>query len=163
MLTVKVAEVLRERADARKRAAAYAERATGSARHQEGEEPAEDPGESLRKARDAMAHHSRLVCAINLSNAATILPGGQTVTEAIARRDLLREEIKLLREAADAAAGIGRGRFDMYRSARSELTMHAALPVSELRAEADQLSAEHRHLDNLIEATNWATEVSIPG
>ena len=70
---------------------------------------------------------------INRTNAATRLDQEMTVTDAIARRDALRQRHALYTAVADAASGPG-----MTRQMRSELHCVAALPVSELRTAADR-------------------------
>ncbi|WP_433346325.1 DIP1984 family protein [Micromonospora sp. CA-111912] len=58
--------------------------------------------------------------------------------------------------AADAAAGEGqRG----YRQLRSELKMIPALPVAELRRQADDLARQIREVDTLIQRMNWEVEL----
>ena len=87
-----------------------------------------------------------LIRRINRTNAATLVEGG-TLTDALARRDVLRLRHSMVTSAADAAAGEGqRG----YRQLRSELKMIAALPVAELRHQADDLARQVRegHADS---------------
>jgi hypothetical protein len=55
--------------------------------------------------------------------------------------------------AADAAAG--RSQPGMGRQLRSELKMLAALPVAQLRADADDLARQIRELDVRIQQSNW--------
>jgi hypothetical protein len=55
--------------------------------------------------------------------------------------------------AADAA--VGRSQAGMGRQLRSELKMLAALPVAQLRAQADDLARQIRELDVRIQQSNW--------
>ncbi|KAB8162016.1 hypothetical protein FH609_025770 [Streptomyces sp. 3MP-14] len=59
--------------------------------------------------------------------------------------------------AEDAAAGTG-GRGHV-RQLRSELTMVSALPVAELRAQADALAREIRESDTRIQRTNGEVDL----
>jgi hypothetical protein len=55
--------------------------------------------------------------------------------------------------AADAA--VGRSQAGIGRQLRSELKMLAALPVAQLRAQADDLARQIRELDVRIQQSNW--------
>ena len=67
--------------------------------------------------------------------------------------DMIRRDLRTVRQmAADAAAGRGQG---MGRQLRSELKMLTALPVAELRAQADDLARQLRELDVRIQQSNW--------
>ncbi|WP_342667123.1 hypothetical protein [Salinispora cortesiana] len=58
--------------------------------------------------------------------------------------------------AANAAVGEGqRG----YRQPWSELKMVPALPVVELRRQADVLARQLREVDTMIQRTNWEAEL----
>ncbi len=59
--------------------------------------------------------------------------------------------------AADAASG--RDQRGAVRQLRSELRILSALPVAELRAEADLLAKEIREVDTLIQRTNWEIDL----
>ncbi|MEV4602111.1 DIP1984 family protein [Amycolatopsis sp. NPDC049253] len=96
-----------------------------------------------------------LIRRINRPNAQSPFGDG-TVTDALARRDVLRLRHALLTGAADAAAGRGQG---VGRQLRSELRQLAALPVSELREQADRVALELRHLDIDIQRTNWEADL----
>jgi len=76
-----------------------------------------------------------------------------TVTDAIARRDVLRLRHALCTSVADAAsAKSGPG---MARQMRSELRYVSAVTVSELRTAADEVAKQHRELDVRIQQANW--------
>ena len=95
-----------------------------------------------------------LIRRINRTNTVSTMADGATVTEALARRDVLRSRHSVLAEAADAAAGRTYG-----RQLRSELKMFTALPVAELRATADQVARELRDLDVRIQQANWQIDL----
>ena len=78
-----------------------------------------------------------------------------TLTDALARRDVLRLRHSVLTSAAEAAAG-QRG---AARQLRSELTMLSALDVADLRARADVLARDIRQLDMRIQRTNWEADL----
>ncbi|WP_027644553.1 DIP1984 family protein [Salinispora oceanensis] len=153
---MKLAEALALRSDAARRAEQLRARITASARYQEGETPAEDASALLAEAGEALGELESLIRRINRTNAATVVREGGTLTDALARRDVLRLRHRVVTSAADAAAGEGqRG----YRQLRSELTMVPALSVSELRRQADDLARQLREVDTLIQRTNWEVDL----
>jgi hypothetical protein len=153
---MKLAEALALRADASRRAEQLRARVTGSARYQEGETPAEDAAALLAEAGEVLGELESLIRRINRTNAATPADGG-TLTDALARRDVLRLRHSIVTAAADAAAGEGqRG----YRQLRSELRMIPALPVADLRRQADDLARQLREVDTLIQRTNWEADLA---
>jgi len=153
---MKLAEALALRADASRRIEQLRVRIAGNARYQEGELPTEDANTLLTRAYEACDELESLIRRINRTNAATALGAG-TITDAIARRDVLRLRHGVISAAADAASGRDRGA--LGRQLRSELKFLAALPVAELRAQADQLARDIRDLDVDIQRTNWEAEL----
>jgi hypothetical protein len=152
---MKLAEALALRADAARRAEQLRARIAASARYQEGETPAEDAAVLLAEAGEVLGELELLIRRINRTNAATVIEGG-TLTDALARRDVLRMRHGVVTSAANAAAGEGQRGF---RQLRSELKMLPALPVAELRGQADNLARQLREVDTRIQQTNWETEL----
>lgn len=152
---MKLAEALALRADAARRAEQLRARIAASARYQEGEPPAEDAAALLAEAEGVLGQLESLIRRINRTNAATPVAGG-TLTDALARRDVLRLRHGVVTNAAEAAAG---DRQRGFRQLRSELKMVSALPVSELRRRADELARELREVDTLIQRTNWEVDL----
>jgi DNA repair exonuclease SbcCD ATPase subunit len=155
---VKLAEALAERADAARRVEQLRARVMASARYQEGEEPAEDAARLLTEVEEVLDNLEALIRRINRTNAAVPVGDDGTLTDALARRDVLRMRHSVLTAAADAAAGRDH-RGSMVRQLRSELKMLSALPVAELRGQADQLARELRELDVRIQRTNWEADL----
>ncbi|WP_430784128.1 DIP1984 family protein [Actinoplanes sp. G11-F43] len=159
---MRLAEALALRADAARRVEQLRARIAGSARYQEGETPAEDATALLAEVGEVLDELETLIRRINRTNAAIQVEGG-TLTDALARRDVLRLRHGLLTSAASAAAGDGqRG----YRQLRSELKMIPALPVAEIRRQADDLARQAddlarqvRDVDTLIQRVNWEVEL----
>src|SRR6266568_348552 len=148
---MKLAEALASRADATRRVEQLRARIIGNARFQEGETPAEDAAGLLTQAVDTCAELETLIRRINRTNSAAQVGDG-TITDALARRDTLRLRHSVITAAADAAAG--RPMHGTDRQLRSELLFLSALPVAELRADADQLARQIRELDVQIQQTN---------
>ncbi|WBB57207.1 DIP1984 family protein [Verrucosispora sp. WMMD573] len=152
---MKLAEALALRADAARRAEQLRARIVASARYQEGETPAEDAAALLVEAGEVLGELESLIRRINRTNAATHVEGG-TLTDALARRDVLRLRHSVVTSAADAAAGEGQRGF---RQLRSELKMIPALPVAQLRSQADDLARQLREVDTVIQRTNWEVDL----
>jgi hypothetical protein len=154
---VKLAEALALRADATRRIEQLRTRIVANARFQEGEEPAEDAQALLTEAGAALDELEALIRRINRTNAATRIGPEGTITDALARRDVLRARHSVVTAAADAAAG--RSQAGMGRQLRSELIMLSALPVAPLRAQADDLARQIRELDVRIQQSNWEVDL----
>ncbi|MFV8318694.1 DIP1984 family protein [Mycobacterium sp. 23] len=154
---MKLAEALSLRADSARRVEQLRARIVGSARFQEGEEPAEDAAALLAEAGQVLDEFEALVRRINHTNAATTIGSGGTLTDALARRDTLRLRHSVVTAAADAAAGKNQPGY--ARQLRSELKMLSALPVAQLRTEADGLARELRELDVRIQQANWEADL----
>jgi hypothetical protein len=150
---VKLAEALALRADATRRVEQLRTRIVANARFQEGEEPSEDAQALLAEAGAVLDELEGLIRRINRTNAATRIGPEGTITDALARRDVLRARHSVVTAAADAA--VGRSQAGMGRQLRSELKMLAALPVAQLRAQADDLARQIRELDVRIQQSNW--------
>jgi hypothetical protein len=154
-VAMKLAEGLALRVDAARRAERLRARIAASARYQEGEEPAEDAAALLAEAGEVLGELESLIRRINRTNSATAVEGG-TLTDALARRDILRLRHSVVTSAADAASGDGQRAF---RQLRSELKMIPALPIAELRSQADGLAQQLREVDTLIQRTNWEADL----
>ena len=156
---MKLAEALALRGDAQKRLAQLQARAVSVARYQEGEAPPESAMELLAQAREVTGQIEDLIRRINRTNAATELEPGVTITDAIARRDVLALRRKLVSAVADAASGQSSHEVGWARQLRSELRQLTDVPVAELRREADDLARQYRELDMRIQEANWTSEV----
>lgn len=153
---MKLAEALSLRSDSARRIEQLRARIVGSARYQEGEEPAEDAAALLTEAGSVLDEYETLIRRINHTNAMASMGAEGTLTDALARRDVLRLRHNVITAAADAAAGKSSG---LHRQLRSELKMFAALPVGDLRAQADQIARELRELDVRIQSSNWEVDL----
>lgn len=154
---MKLAEGLALRADATRRVEQLRSRIVGSARYQEGEEPPEDAAALLAESSAVLDELETLIRRINRTNAAAQIGSDGTITDALARRDVLRLRHSVITAAADAAAGRSEGGFG--RQLRSELKMLAALPVADLRAQADEIARQLRELDVRIQRANWEVDL----
>jgi len=149
-------EALNQRSDLQKRVAQLGERLRGNVLIQEGDQPAEAPEELLAELGRACDELETLVTRINKTNAATTLPSGGTVTEALARRDVLMLRGSALRSAIKEASGRG-GLFGRY--SRSEIRMVRQVDISALQVQTDALAKARRELDAEIQRHNWMTNL----
>lgn len=155
---MKLAEALAQRAAATRRVEQLRTRIVASARYQEGESPAEDAARLLIEVAAVLDELESLIRRINRTNATVAMDDGETVTDALARRDVMRLRHAVITAAADAAAGRDERRLAV-RQLRSELAMLSALPVADLRGRADVLAREMRVLDVRIQRTNWEADL----
>lgn len=149
---MKLAEALQERADLNRQIEQLKFRLANNAITQEGEAPAEDPGQLLEKLDRGVARLEELMAAINLANCRTVVDG-MTLTQLIARKDCLRLKIEAYRELAEAASQTA------HRATRSEIRILSAVDVKAIQADVDAMAKELRLLDNKLQQTNWTTDL----
>ena len=149
---MKLAEALQERADLNKKIEQFKERLRNNCQVQEGEKPAENPTELLAELNDAVSRLEKLMAQINLTNCATKV-NGTTLTELIAKKDALSIRVQTLREIIAEASRT------VYRARGSEIKILPAMDVVALQKTADSLAKELRLCDNLLQETNWKTEL----
>ncbi len=150
---MKLAEALIERADLQKRAAQLEERINRNLLVQEGELPAEDPAALLAEWAEVLARLEHLLPRIHRANLSTVLPGGQTLTDALSHRDLLDQRLRALRRFVATASE------RQTRYSNSEVRIVPVLAARELQAQTDALARQRRELEAQVQAANWLTEL----
>jgi len=148
---VNLAGALQLRADAQKRLAQLRQRILLSARHQEGDQPPEDPQALLEEIDRVATELEDLIRRINRTNATSVLSDGVTITDAIAERDVPRLRHALVSAVADSASG----HQQPVRQIRTELKFVSAVSVPDLRDRANDLARRYRELDTQIQEANW--------
>jgi ABC-type phosphate transport system auxiliary subunit len=150
---MKLAEALLLRADIQKKLASLQVRAQKYAVVQEGERPAEDPAIIFRQI-DAVADElRRLVFAINRANLQHKLGTGESVTEALAKRDSLALRHRILQSVLDACAK------PPERYGVKEIRWVTTVNVSEMQGRVDGLAKEIRELNAAIQEAGWRVEL----
>ncbi len=149
---MKLAEALQERADLNSKINELRSRLSNNATVQEGEAPAENPAELLSQLDECAARLEELMARINATNCATVTERG-TLTELIARRDCLTLRLSAYRNLVDEASCLA------PRATRTEIKIVSAVDVKKLQKQADELAKELRFVDNLIQQSNWLTEL----
>jgi len=150
---MKLAEALLLRADAQTRLSQLQKRMIQNAKVQEGDRPAEDPNELLAEYESTADELTRLIQQINRTNLATVLDDGQTLTDALAVRDVLK-----LRASAHRALATA-GLIEQNRYSRSEIRFESTVDIGVIRKQADAYAKDHRELDAKIQAANWTTDL----
>ena len=149
---MKLAEALQERADLNSKMNELRSRLSNNATVQEGEAPAENPAELLSQLDECAARLEELIARINATNCATVTERG-TLTELIAKRDCLTLLLSAYRNLVDEASCLA------PRATRTEIKIVSAVDVKKLQKQADELAKELRLTDNLIQQSNWLTEL----
>src|SRR2546426_9900943 len=121
---MKLAEALVLRADVQKRIAQMRGRLQQSALVQEGEQPPEDPQELLAELDQLLNQLGELMARINRTNLQTRLTEGVTLTDALARRDVLSMRHSIVSGLADTASA----RVERY--GRSEIRKMSTVDVA---------------------------------
>lgn len=148
-------EALNRRSDLQKQVGQLEDRLRRSVLVQEGDDPPEQPSQLMVEVDAACAELERLIGGINHTNAATRLRSGETVTEALARRDVLSLRSGALRTAIRAATDGG----PFSRFSRSEIRMVRQVRVSELQEQVDAQAKARRELETDLQQHNWTTEL----
>ena len=150
---MKLAEALSIRKDLQKRVQQLGQRIQNNVKVQEGDEPAEQPHELLRELDDCLQRLEEMIWRINATNMQTRNPQGTTLTELMARKDVLTLRIGSMRSIFDAASSA------QDRYSRSEIKMVTVIDVKLLGKQIDDCSAQLRQLDIEIQSLNFQTEL----
>ena len=150
---MKLAEALDERAALRDTIEELKQRLYRNALVQEGETPAKDPTALLRELAAHTEAFVALVTRINVANTRLRLPDGMSLTEALARRDMLHLQQLIHANMATKA----NPEHDRY--SKREIKMIATVSVAALRARRDELARDARRLDLAIQQTNWQADL----
>ena len=149
---MKIAEALQERSDLNKKIAHLKQSLEQNALHQDGELPAEDPNDTLEELNSVIDRLEKLMSAINLTNSKTVVDG-KTITEWIAKRDSLQIKSNAYDKLITSASSV------TYRASGREIKIFSSVDVKALRKIHDSIAKEIRSVDNLIQKTNWDTDL----
>lgn len=149
---MKLAEALQERADLNRRIEQLRYRLSNNVLVQEGEKPLEDPAALLEELESSFTRLEWLIARINLTNCAVKVEG-RSLTELIARRDVLSLRAEAYRRLVEEASQ------NTHRATRTEIKILSAVDVPALQRQVDDASRELRLLDNTLQATNWTADL----
>ena len=149
---MKLATALSERADLQRRISELSVRLNNNAKVQEGEEPAEKPEELLKELDSCLVRLEELIAKINKTNNET-KHGDETVSDLIARRDCLKERIRIMRDFLNASSE------KVNRYSKAEIKILSTVSVAKLQKQLDGYSKKLRETDELIQGLNWTTDL----
>ena len=149
---MKLAESLQERADLNRKIEQLRSRIQNNVLVQEGEKPAEDPQQMMKELEESLERLEYLIRQINLTNC-SYLVDGQTLTELIAKKDVLRVKQSAWRDILYAASQ------STQRARNTEIKIVPVLKAAQLQKKADELAKEIRLLDNKIQQANWTADL----
>jgi len=150
---MKLAEALSLRADLQKRIAQIQRRLQASCKVQEGDAPAENPEELMKELQDNLDQLEQLMVRINKTNQMTVLDDGKTITEKIAKRDVMTKQVSILQQLLDYLMT----REERY--SRNEIKYVFTVSVSSIQKQADDCSKRLRAVDVEIQSVNWTVEL----
>ena len=150
---MKLAEALIERKAAQEKIGELSERLQRVLVVQEGERPVEEPAALLSEIVQVAQRLETLIVAINRTNIVTPVTGEQTLTEAIAHRDVLLMRRGVIDSAIRSAGS------PQYRTRGSEIKFVVVVDVTQLHQQRDALAKEYRELDTAIQAANWSADL----
>ena len=151
---MKLAEALQERADLNQKIEQLRSRIQMNVLVQEGEKPMEDPSALLKELEGCLKRLEELIFHINLTNCKTVLEG-ETLTELIAKKDVLKVRLSAYRDVVYAASQT------THRARNSEIKILSVIDVKQLQDKADKTAKELRLLDNKIQQANWQTDLDM--
>lgn len=150
---MKLAEALILRADLQKRMEQLKIRLLRNTKVQEDDTPAEDPNLLLQELDQLLQELESLIQKINRTNSQTAFDKDLTLSDALAKRDILGMRRNILSEAANSAS------IKQDRYSKSEIKFYSTIDVSQVQREIDRLSKAYRELDTRIQELNWKTEL----
>ena len=149
--TMTLGEALTVRADTQQRLVELRTRLLASAKVQEGEAPPEQPDVLLADFEQAAERLRTLISRINSTNLTATTADGETLTDALARRDVLALRYAVHRELAVAAAE------QPERYSLREIKLKPTVDVAVLRGTVDELARERRELDVALQGRTGQT------
>lgn len=150
---MKLAEALLERANIQRDISRIKDRITNNALVQDGDEPAEDPKKLLPVYEQKLQDLQVLMQRINHTNAVTAFAGSEMIADAIAKRDVLAQELKGYREIYQAL------QISPNRYSQMEIRFVRTMDPMEIQKKIDELSKAYRELDTKLQGLNWEVDL----
>lgn len=149
---MKLAEALRERKQLKLDIETLRSKLEDNATYQEGSQPVEDPQQLISKLKDTTLQLAAIIKRINKTNA-SVKVNDVLLGDLVVDRDTKILEVSALQNLISCASQVS------TRYSRSEILILPSIDVKETQKRVDLMSKEIRELDNLIQATNWNTEL----
>ena len=150
---MKLAEALSIRKDLQKRIQQLGQRIQNNVKVQEGDEPLEQPTELMKELDACLTQLEDIIWRINATNMQTKSADGTTLTQLMARKDVLTMRVNHLRSIFETASA-GQDRYS-----RSEIKSVTVVDVKAIGKKVDECSAQLRQLDMEIQSLNFQTEL----
>lgn len=150
---MKLAEALILRGDMQRKLASLRERIARNALMQEGNVPHEDPTKLIAEATALIGELEKLVTSINVANLANKLSDGRTLTAVIAHRDSLALRHAVIQGALAATVK------EPDRYSVREIKWVAAVDVSKLQRQAEDIATQLRELNGRLQEANWQIQL----
>ncbi|MGZ9583656.1 DIP1984 family protein [Paenibacillus marinisediminis] len=150
---MKLAEALVLRADCQKKIAQIKQRLERVVKVQEGEVPAEEPNALITELECTVNELTSWIRKINKSNALTAFNDELSIADALAERDKLMQQRKILHDLLEQAT------IKQDRYTRSEVKYYRTIDVASIQKQVDDLSKSYRELDFKIQQLNWTTDL----
>lgn len=150
---MKLAEALLLRADIQKKLASLQARVQRYVVVQEGERPAEDPQAIFRQIETIADELQRLVFAINRANLHNKIKTGESLTESLAKRDILVLRHRILQSVVDACAK------PPERYGVKEIRWVTTVDVAQIQSEVDGVAKQIREMNAAIQEAGWQVEL----
>ena len=150
---MKLAEALLLRSEYKQRLENLQHRIVSNIKVQDNDKPLENPQSLLAETFEVSEMLCSLIKKINRCNNETLLPTGQTLSEAIVERDMLMKKRNIL--SAIVATALEKD----YRLTHAEIKMNVVVSIEDIQKQIDTLSKQFRELDTQIQALNWTTDL----
>jgi hypothetical protein len=150
---MKLATALSERADLQRKISELGVRLNNNAKVQEGEVPSENPEDLIKELDSCLIRLEDLIARINRTNSVTVY-NGQTISDLIAKRDCLKERIRIMRDFLNSSSE------KINRYSKAEIKIISTVSVAELQKKVDGYSKELRETDEIIQSLNWTTDLN---
>lgn len=150
---MKLAEALILRAEKQRRIEQLKNRVIENARIQEGDQVSENPEELLKSIDENLEELLILIKRINNTNNKTEYEENISLSEALAKRDIIIKKRSILAQISDEAS------IKNNRYSNSEIKYISTIDVSEIQNQIGNLSEEWRKLDTEIQRLNWNTDL----
>lgn len=151
---MKLAEALIIRSDLQKRIDELQQRLIRSAKVQEGERPLENPEDLLLELDNCTNELTDIIQKIYKVNAKEVIDGIGTITDALAKREVLMLKRNTLHSLLNETS------IRQNRYSGSEIKILNTVNVSEIQKQIDDISAEYRLLDTKIQEKNWLVDIT---
>lgn len=150
---MKLAEALLLRSEYQKKIDSLHQRIMSNLKVQENEKPYEDPNSLMAEIMKLNDELCLLIKKINKKNNEVRLANGQTISEALADRDMLMKKRQML--SAVAANAVQRD----FRVTHAEVKIYSTVDIGKIQKDIDSISQQFRQLDTQIQGQNWSVDL----